>query len=157
MVKTPSSWAESFFICTASTCASSRIEKSLSAQQSPPHRSPNKGTNQQLNTFNLFPGSWAWIVQCDEGIKAGTNPAPSREPLAIMAEICLIVSRRSCTSARSRKEKTSLLTFTPIVGKVPLFQPRYPKHNAVRHSFGNLPKWAKPYLKVKRPRLVFFF
>lgn len=44
IVKTPSSWEDSFFICSAKTCASSRMENSVSAPQYPLERA------KQINT-----------------------------------------------------------------------------------------------------------
>lgn len=87
MLKTPSSCEDSFFICTAKTCASSKIENSVSAPQTPQHRSDKTATKLKETAMKLYQWSLDCLLQFVYGMCVKiTDPSP-RTRLAMMAGV----------------------------------------------------------------------
>lgn len=85
MVKTPSSWEDSFFICSDRTCASSRMENSVSASQYPQerHEQINTKLQQTANNPRGAPSSGSRTAARGVGLKPGDVSVVRR---AMMAE-----------------------------------------------------------------------
>lgn len=90
MVKTPSSWEDSFFICSARTWASSRIENSLSASLHPQDRAKHASTKAQERASEppREPRSWSRQAPRPLGVQHGGFPAVRLAMMALSLCVC---------------------------------------------------------------------